>query len=152
MNYSQFEISLFSEKSISLEMFQYKELSYFDTSIIDSRYANVLLFEFSDFNEYFVTVNNHELFKEDFLFEDIKKFLENVTKLFKIIQFDFGIANFETNSFFTEELKSINPTNRMIEKSLFIFFDQKFFSTNYIKEKHIIFKNDSLVLLFNPCI
>lgn len=47
-------------------MFQYKELSYFDTSIIDSRYANVLLFEFSDFNEYFVTVNNHELFKEDF--------------------------------------------------------------------------------------
>ena len=73
-------------------MFQYKDLSYFDTSIIDSRYANVLLFECSDFNEYFVTVNNHELFKQDFLIEDIKKLLENVTKLFKIMQFHFGLV------------------------------------------------------------
>jgi hypothetical protein len=149
---SQFEISLLSNVDIDAMNFSFDRLNYFDQSEDNKKLANIMKFDRQDgVFEYFATINEKTLFTRDNLFSEINELADNVDILFNLTKAKYGIANFETNSLFTDGYYGVVPSKNMVDKSLFLFLerDEKIFE--YLNKYHFIFKRTNSVLLFNPC-
>jgi hypothetical protein len=98
----------------------------------------------------YLSLNLKNFFSRRNLFKEINEFGCLIDSIFNIKHFLYGVANFETNSFFLSEPYSAKPSKYAIQKSAFIFYNNNIEMKQNMNMYHIIFEYPNVTLLYNP--
>ena len=143
-----FEISIVYDIPVEEEEFKIPQIT--NSRFINGSHWFFITHKSNGLYLLYLSLNLKVFFTRRNLLEEINDLGGLLDSVFNVKRFLYGVANYETNSFFVSEHYSSKPSKYAMQKSAFIFFNNNVELKYNMNMYHLIFEYANVTLLYNP--